>query len=72
MNVKYLAKFGGSALGAVGAVRSLAKARRENDRLRLIDAVLSVLSVAVTIAIVVRELREQQNTNSRVIELEDH
>ncbi|WP_035812297.1 hypothetical protein [Jiangella gansuensis] len=72
MNVKYLAKFGGSALGAAGAMRSLTKARRENDKLRMIDAVLSVLSVAVTIAIVVRELREEQGKNSRAIDLEDH
>ncbi|SDU80835.1 hypothetical protein [Jiangella alkaliphila] len=69
MNVKYLAKFGGSALGAVGAARSLGKARREGDKLRMVDAVLSILSVAITIAIVVREIRESQEENKPLVEL---
>lgn len=71
MNVKYLAKFGGSALGAVGAARSLTKARREGDKLRMIDAVLSILSVAITIAIVVREIREAQSEDKPLVELKD-
>lgn len=70
MNIKYLAKFAGSAVGAGSAVRSFAKARRENDRLRMVDAVVSVVSVAITVAIIVREIREDQN--DRVTELEDH
>ncbi|MBB5790541.1 hypothetical protein [Jiangella mangrovi] len=71
MNVKYLAKFGGSAMGAVGAARSLTKARREGDKLRMVDAVLSILSVAITIAIIVREIREAQDDNKPLVELKD-
>ena len=69
MNVKYLAKFGGSAMGAVGAARSLTRARREGDKLRMVDAVLSILSVAITIAIIVREIREAQDENKPLVEL---
>ncbi|TDC48808.1 hypothetical protein E1212_20195 [Jiangella ureilytica] len=71
MNVKYLAKFGGSAMGAVGAARSLTRARREGDKLRMVDAVLSILSVAITIAIIVRELRQAQDENKPLVELKD-
>lgn len=69
MNVKYLAKFGGSAMGAVGAARSLTRARREGDKLRMVDAVLSILSVAITVAIIVREIREAQDENKPLVEL---
>ncbi|TDD68175.1 hypothetical protein E1262_16410 [Jiangella aurantiaca] len=71
MNVKYLAKFGGSALSAGTAVRSLSKARRDKDGLRMIDAVLSILSVAITIAIIVREIRESRDENKPLVELKD-
>lgn len=71
MNVKYLAKFVGSAVGAGSALRSFARARRDNDRLKMLDALISVASVALTVAIVVREIREEKSTDSRVIDLED-
>ena len=72
MNVKYLAKFAGSAVGAGAAAKSFSKARQQHDKLRMIDALISVLSVAITVAIVVREIRENQDSKSRVIELEDN
>jgi len=58
-------------MGAVGAARSLTKARRDGDKLRMVDAVLSILSVAITIAIIVREIREAQDDNKPLVELKD-
>lgn len=71
MNVKYLAKFAGSAFGAFSAVRALTKARHEGDKLRMADAVLSAASAALAIAIVVRDLREERNAASRLVDLEE-
>ncbi|PSL06074.1 hypothetical protein CLV30_103229 [Haloactinopolyspora alba] len=71
MNVKTVAKFAGSALGAGSAARSFAKAKRESDRLRMVDALLSVASAAVTIAIVVREMRAGDEAETQLIDIED-
>lgn len=72
MNVKYLAKFGGSALGAGSALRRLSKARHEHDRLLMLDAAVSIVAAAVAIAIVVRDMRADHDSEARVIDLEDH
>jgi hypothetical protein len=72
VNVKYMAKFGGSALSAGSAVRRLSKARNDQDRLLMLDAAVSILAAAVAIAIVVRDMRADRDSESRVIDLEDH
>jgi hypothetical protein len=61
-----LGRLAGQALAALTAVRALRHAQRENDRLRLLDAVVNALAVATTVAILVRELRERQLTPSDV------
>ncbi len=71
MNIKTLARFGGQTIAAVTAVRMFTKARREGDKLRMLDAVVTALSIAVTVAVVVRELREATEGKSRLIELGD-
>lgn len=71
MNVRTIAKFAGQAAAAGATVRTFTKARRENDNLRMLDAVLTALSIAVTVAIVIREIRENSDEKSRLIELED-
>ncbi len=71
MNVKYVAKFASSSFGAVSAVRALNKARHEDDRLRMIDAVLSAASAAIAVAILVRDIRSDQDAESRMTQLEE-
>ncbi|NEE02852.1 hypothetical protein [Phytoactinopolyspora halotolerans] len=70
MNGKQVIKVVGSAFGAFSALRAFSKARHEGDRLKMLDAGLSVASVAVTVAIIVREIREGDD-HSRIVELED-
>ncbi|WP_123788404.1 hypothetical protein [Phytoactinopolyspora halophila] len=60
----------GSAVSAGSAVKALAKAKREGDTLKMVEAALSVATVAVTVAVVVREMREGEN-GSADFELED-
>lgn len=71
MNVKTLARFGGQAIAAGATVRTFSKARRDGDKLRMLDAIVTALSIAVTVAVIVRELREKSADKSRMIELED-
>ncbi|HEY9411843.1 MAG TPA: hypothetical protein VIP77_19850 [Jiangellaceae bacterium] len=71
MNVKTIAKFAGQAAATVATVRTFSKARREHDKLRMLDAVITAVSIAVTVAIVVREIRENRDEKSRLIDLED-
>jgi hypothetical protein len=71
MNIAAVARMVGQAMSARGSVREFKLARTENDRLRMVQAVVTGLSVALTVAIIVRELR-QEKTQSRVINLEEH
>ena len=48
---------GGQAIGVFGIVREIRTARTDRDRLKLIDATLSALSVVTSVALLVRELR---------------
>ncbi|NDL59149.1 hypothetical protein [Phytoactinopolyspora mesophila] len=70
MNIKHIIKLTSQALAAGGAVRAFTKARREGDTLKMVDAGLAAASVAVAIAVVVREVRQGED-HSRIVELED-
>lgn len=49
---------GTSLFGAAGIVRQAKKARLENDKLLLADAVISAAAVVTGVAILIRELRQ--------------
>ncbi len=51
------------------AVQQVRLARREDDRLRLLDAVLNLLTVATAIALLIRELREHDDLSDAVAEM---
>jgi hypothetical protein len=70
MNIKHIIRFVGSAFAAGSALKELSKAKRENDKLKMLEAGLSLASVAVTVAVVVREVRQGED-HSRIVELED-
>jgi hypothetical protein len=70
MNVKHIIKLVGQALAVGGTVRAFAKARREGDKLKMLDAGLAAASIAVTVAVVVRDVRQGED-HSRIVELED-
>lgn len=48
---------GTSLFGAVGIVKQVQLARRESDRLQLLDAIVSGAAIVTSVAILVRELR---------------
>ncbi|MFF3764956.1 hypothetical protein ACFYYR_12845 [Streptomyces sp. NPDC001922] len=48
---------GTTLFGAVSIVKQAKKARFENDKLMLVDAVVSAAAVATGVALLVRELR---------------
>ncbi|MCI0385220.1 hypothetical protein [Streptomyces sp. CNQ085] len=48
---------GTSLFGAVGVVKQMQLARREEDRLQLLDAVVSGAAILTGVAILVREVR---------------
>ncbi|WP_129669766.1 hypothetical protein [Phytoactinopolyspora endophytica] len=70
MNIKHIIRVVGGVFAAGSAIKTFSKAKNEGDKLKMIDAGLSVASVAVTIAITVREIREGDD-GSRIVELED-
>jgi hypothetical protein len=53
-----LVSAGTSLFAVTSAVRDLRKARRDGDRLALLDAAVSLLAVVTGVAIAVRALRE--------------
>lgn len=55
---------GSSLFGAVSAVKQVRKAKQEGDRLRQLDAALSIAAIATTIALLVRELRRMDRDDS--------
>jgi hypothetical protein len=48
---------GTSLFGAVGIIKQAKKARLENDKLMLTDAVISAAAIITGVALLVRELR---------------
>ncbi|KUJ64571.1 hypothetical protein ACZ90_58590 [Streptomyces albus subsp. albus] len=48
---------GTSLFGAFGVVKQVKKARAEQDKLQLIDAVVSAAAIVTTVALLVRELK---------------
>jgi hypothetical protein len=59
-------RLAGQAFALVTVFRAVHHARRDGDKLRLLDAVVNALAVATTVAILVRELRERQLNPSGV------
>lgn len=51
------------------AVQQVRLARREDDALRLLDAVLNLLTVATAVAILIREFREHDDLSDAVEEV---
>ncbi len=52
------AAIGGEVFGGVVALRALRRARREDDRLRMINAVIGLAAAVTSLALVVRALRK--------------
>jgi hypothetical protein len=48
---------GSSLFGAVSVAKQVKKARSENDKLQLVDAVVSAAAIVTTVALLVRELK---------------
>ncbi|GAU65593.1 hypothetical protein SSP35_01_09370 [Streptomyces sp. NBRC 110611] len=48
---------GGSAFGALSAVKQIKEARAEQDKLQLVDALVSAAAVVTTVALLVREIK---------------
>ncbi|HSK55680.1 MAG TPA: hypothetical protein VK908_10505 [Jiangellales bacterium] len=59
-------RLAGQAFALVTVFRTVHHARRDGDKLRLLDAVVNALAVATTVAILVRELRERRLNPSGV------
>ena len=63
MNVMQIARISGQALAVGALVREIRIARAEGDKLRLFDAIVNVLAIATTIAIIVREIRNRRHAD---------
>ncbi len=61
MNVRSIARIGGQALAIGAFAREIRRARAEGDNLRLFDAIVNMLAIATTIAVIVREIRSRRN-----------
>ncbi len=64
MNARNIATIGAQAMAVGGLVREIRRAREEGDKLRLLDAIVNVLAIATTIAILVREIRDRRNNKN--------
>jgi hypothetical protein len=61
VNIRNIARIAGQALAIGAFAREIRRARAEGDKLRLFDAVVNMLAIATTIAIVVREIRSRRD-----------
>ncbi|UQA92965.1 hypothetical protein [Streptomyces halobius] len=48
---------GGSVFGAISAVKQIKEARAEQDKLQLVDALVSAAAVVTSVALLVREIK---------------
>jgi hypothetical protein len=71
MNAKQIIRLVGSIFSATAALKAFNKARDDGDKLKMLDAGLTAASVAVAVAIVVRDVRSGDDDRSRIVELED-
>ncbi|MFW6205222.1 MAG: hypothetical protein ACOC96_09635 [Actinomycetota bacterium] len=60
MQLKMIVRLGSQAFAIGGLVKSLREARAEGDRLRMLDAAVHGLAIATTVALLVREIRQQR------------
>ncbi|NED97355.1 hypothetical protein G1H11_18830 [Phytoactinopolyspora alkaliphila] len=70
MNAKQIIRIVGSVFSATAAMKAFTKAKHEGDKLKMLDAGLAAASIAVTVAIVVRDVRGGDD-RSRMVELGD-
>jgi hypothetical protein len=63
-----LVRLGGRAFAVTTVVRQLKQARRDGDRLRLLDAAVNALAVLTAILIVIREIRERSEEKTEAVE----
>jgi hypothetical protein len=70
MNVMNYVRIGGEVFAVGASMRQLRKAREEGDNLRLLEAAVHFLAIAVTIAILLREIRNRRNEDSSDEDLE--
>jgi hypothetical protein len=70
VDIRTLVRFAGQAMAVGGAWRSLRQARAQNDKLKLLDAAVRALTVLTTIALIVREVRQQRSAKA-ALDLED-
>jgi predicted nucleic acid-binding protein len=64
MKIINIARIGGQAMAVGALVREVRRARREGDRLLLLDAAVNILAVATTIAVIIREIRRRSEHGS--------
>lgn len=60
MNLKTGIRLATKGFSLFSSAKLLNEARKEGDKLHIADAALTVLSVMVTLAIIIRDLREEQ------------
>jgi hypothetical protein len=63
-----LVRLGGRAFAVTTVVRQLKQARRDGDRLRLLDAAVNALTVLTAILIIIREIRERSEEKTEAVE----
>jgi len=63
-----LMRVGSRALMITTVVREARQARRDGDKLRLLDALVNGLAVVIAVAIIVREIREHSGNADAAIE----
>ncbi|MBD0292859.1 MAG: hypothetical protein ICV70_04705 [Jiangellaceae bacterium] len=61
MNTRNIARIGTRLTAVFAVLRSLRLARREGDKLRMVDAIVNALAIATAIAILIREIRERRD-----------
>lgn len=61
-------RVGSRALMITTVLREARQARRDGDKLRLLDALVNGLAVVIAVAIIVREIREHSGDADEAIE----
>lgn len=55
-------RLGGQGFAVFGTIKALRQSRSDGDRLAMLDAVLHGLAIGTTIALLVRELKRQRES----------
>lgn len=67
MDARMMIRFGAQAFAVGGMVKAMRQARAEDDKLKMVDAVVQGLAIATAVAMIVREVKHRRDEQDQIL-----